>query len=189
MNVLVWQWGRRGAGPLIGAGLARGFDALPEVRGLLSLPVQAEIMRGAAPLDCALPVETYQGMAGFLRRAATAPLAVAPLARRLRALGVDVAVCAMPGPLDLLMAAALRRNRTKFAVIVHDADAHPGDGLPFQMELQRRLVRQADAVVVLSAHVAARAACARTCRRRKPVLRTTLAAVRVRRGGGAAGGA
>ena len=62
----------------------------------------------------------------------------------------------MPAPLDLLMAAALRRAGVPMLVVVHDADAHPGDGFPLQMRLQRRLVRRADAVAALSGHVAAR---------------------------------
>jgi glycosyltransferase involved in cell wall biosynthesis len=37
---------------------------------------------------------------------------------------------------------------------VHDAELHPGDGMPFQMALQRLLCRNADAVGALTAHVA-----------------------------------
>jgi glycosyltransferase involved in cell wall biosynthesis len=73
-----------------------------------------------------------------------------------RALSPDLALCAMPGPLDLVMQTALRRERIPCAVVVHDADPHPGDGYPMQMALQRLLVRRADAVVALSEHVANR---------------------------------
>jgi glycosyltransferase involved in cell wall biosynthesis len=59
----------------------------------------------------------------------------------------------MPGPLDLAMHTALRRAGIPYAVVVHDADLHPGDGTLLQMTLQRALVRRADAIVVLSAHV------------------------------------
>ena len=54
------------------------------------------------------------------------------------------------------MLAALRRNRVPVVVVAHDADAHPGDGLPLQMVLQRQLLNRADAVVALSDHVAER---------------------------------
>ena len=57
----------------------------------------------------------------------------------------------MPAALDPVMAWALRRAGIPFAVIVHDADKHPGDGLPLQMLLQRHVVRQADALVALTA--------------------------------------
>jgi glycosyltransferase involved in cell wall biosynthesis len=78
---------------------------------------------------------------------------VPALVSHIRQLAPDAAICVMPGPLDLLMAKALRRLRTPFIVLVHDVDFHPGDGLPFQMVLQRRLCRQAATVGALSAHV------------------------------------
>jgi glycosyltransferase involved in cell wall biosynthesis len=95
-------------------------------------------------------------MAGFLWRLILAPVMIPWLVGRLRALHPDLAVCAMPGPLDLLMLAALRLRRIPLAVIVHDADPHPGDILPAMVRLQRVLLRQADLIVTLSAHVADR---------------------------------
>ena len=156
MRVLVWQWGRRGAGPRFAADLARNFAAIPETETLLSLAAGAEILRSAAPPSCDLRFRTYGGVAGFAARALSAPLLVPRLAAWLRHNRVDVALCAMPAPLDLLMAAALRRARVPFAVVVHDADLHPGDAFPLQMRLQRRLLRHADGLFALSTHVADR---------------------------------
>jgi glycosyltransferase involved in cell wall biosynthesis len=156
MRVLVWQWGRRGAGPRFAAGLSEGFVALPGTEAVLSLSAQAEILRGPEAPDCALPVSTYEGLAGLARAWLLAPLRIGLLAARVRAARPDVALCAMAGPLDLVMAAALRRAGVRFALVVHDADAHPGDGFPLQMILQRALARRADALVTLSAHVADR---------------------------------
>ena len=65
----------------------------------------------------------------------------------------DLAICAMPGPLDPLMALALRLLGTRVVVIVHDADSHPGDGFPGQMHLQRLLCRMAHGLAVLCDHV------------------------------------
>ena len=62
----------------------------------------------------------------------------------------------MPGPLDLLLVAALGWTRIPFLVIVHDADSHPGERAPLLMWLQRRLIRHADGLVALSTHVADR---------------------------------
>ena len=174
MRVLVWQWGRRGAGPRFAVGLAAAFNRLPGVEGLLSLSRQAEIVSAEPGLRNDLPVETYSGAAGYLRRLLTLPFEVGPLARRLAALRPDLALCAMPGPLDLLPAAALQRAGVPFAVVVHDARVHPGDGLPFQMSLQRRLLRRADALVALSDHVAADVRASGVCAPSKPVLRATL---------------
>jgi len=53
----------------------------------------------------------------------------------------------------MIMILALRRIGVPSVVIVHDADAHPGDGFPFLMMLQRWLCRSADAVGALSGHV------------------------------------
>jgi glycosyltransferase involved in cell wall biosynthesis len=156
VNVLVWQWGRRGAGPRIAVELAAAFSRLPGVRGLLSLSDRAEILVGPSPPVCDLPVATYGGIAGFVWRLLQAPATVLWLGRRLRALRPDLAVCAMPGPLDLLMLAALRQRRIPVVVIVHDADPHPGDTLPVMVRLQRVIVRGADVLVTLSAHVADR---------------------------------
>jgi glycosyltransferase involved in cell wall biosynthesis len=152
-RVLVWQWGRFGGAPRFAVHLAEGLAELPNVEVSLSLSGGAEILREAAPPKCDLVVETYASLLGFLIRLATLPFGIAALARRVGALRPDIAICAQPGPLDLLMAAALRRLRIPFVVVVHDADAHPGDGFPLQMVLQRALCRQANAVAALTSHV------------------------------------
>ncbi|MBW4093879.1 MAG: glycosyltransferase family 4 protein [Proteobacteria bacterium] len=155
MKVLIWQWGRRGGAPRFAAALAAGCAGLDEVEAVLSLAADADILHGANPPPCALPIATYRGVAGLAWRALTAPVMIRRLAATLRRLRPDLAVCAQPGPLDLVMAAALRRVGVAFAVIVHDATPHPGDGVPLLFALQRALIRRADTVVVLSDHVAA----------------------------------
>lgn len=153
MKILVWQWGRRGAGPRFGACLAAALRNRPGVDVTLSLCRDAEIMAGPGAPRCEMPVRTYQGIASFLLRVATAPVALLLLMARLRRVRPDLAICAMPGPLDLLMALALRPFGTRLVVVVHEADTHPGDGFPFQMLLQRLLCRYAGGLAVLCAHV------------------------------------
>ncbi len=155
MRLLIWQWGRRGAGPRYAVEMAAALRQAPGVEPVLSLSRQSEIMLGGLA-TCELPVGTYTSLPGWALRLASAPLAAPGLARRLRALRLDAALCAMPGPLDLLMAMALRRAGVPFAVTVHDADPHPGDVLPVQAFFQRRLLRRAEALVALSSHVAQR---------------------------------
>jgi glycosyltransferase involved in cell wall biosynthesis len=152
-RVLVWQWGRFGGAPRFATFLAEGLAELPAVDVFLSLSRSAEILREASPPRCDLPVDTYSNVWGFLWRVVTAPVALPGLVRRIRQLRPDIAICAQPGPLDLLMAAALRWLKIPFCVLVHDADAHPGDGFPMQMWLQRALCRRSDAVGALTAHV------------------------------------
>lgn len=156
MKLLIWQWGRFGAGPRVAAELASACRTLPDVEIVLSLARGAEMLRGPEPPRCELPVSTYDGLASFALRLLGAPLFLPLLSRRLRALGIDAGLCAMPGPLDLVMGAALHRIGARYALMVHDADPHPGDGFPMQMQLQRRLITQADALVALSSHVAGR---------------------------------
>ena len=156
MRILVWQWGRFGAGPRVAADFAALFNSLPGTDAALSLAARAEILASPTRPRCELPVPTYQSVAGYAARVLRSPLFVPWLARRIAALQPAVALCAMPGPLDLAMDAALRRIGVPYAVVVHDADLHPGDGYPLQMALQRRLLRRADAIVVLSDHVRAR---------------------------------
>jgi glycosyltransferase involved in cell wall biosynthesis len=153
MRVLVWQWGRRGAGPRFAAALADGLRCLPGTEVVLSLSTGAEILRASDPPECRFPMSTYSGVAGLTAQWLRAPWVVARLARRLKALDSHVAICAMPGPLDLMLLAALRWIDVPAVVIVHDADPHPGDATPFLMFLQRRLLRRADAVAALSRHV------------------------------------
>jgi glycosyltransferase involved in cell wall biosynthesis len=155
-RVLVWQWGRFGAGPKIAVALADALRALPDTQVALSLSEQAEILTGAAPPICELPVPTYSGILGLVWRMIASPWTILTLRGRLRALRPEVAICAMPGPIDLLMIAALRPFGTRSVIMVHDADAHPGDGLPLQMWLQRLLCRRASAVASLSTHVGRR---------------------------------
>src|SRR5262245_9380800 len=62
----------------------------------------------------------------------------------------------MPGPLDLLMVAALRLAGARIVVVVHEADCPLGDGFPLQVTLQRLLCRAVDKIAVLTGHVAER---------------------------------
>ena len=153
MRLLIWQWGRRGAGPRYAMEMAAALQGVSGVTPLLSLSRQAEIMEGGIA-TCDLSVDTYRSAVGWAARLASAPVMVPRLVRQLRALRPDVALCAMPGPLDLVMAAALRRLKVPFAVVVHDADLHPGEVLRLQAVFQRHLLRRAGALVALSEHVA-----------------------------------
>ena len=155
MRLVVWQWGRRGAGPRFGLHLSEGLAAQPDIEPTLSLSNQAEIMRGRPPGGHDLPVSTYDGFSGFARRVLTASHQVTALTARLRAIRPDAAVCAMPAPMDFIMSAALRRLGVPYTVVVHDAERHPGDGVPLVvMALQRRLVAGASGIVALTSHVA-----------------------------------
>jgi len=166
LRVLVWQWGRRGAGPRFAAELADGLRQTGMAEPLLSLSARAEILTGPAAPDCQVPIDTYGSLAGLLARLLTAPVLLGRLWLRLRSLRPDLAICAMAGPLDLLMAAVLALLRIPYALVVHEAEAHPGDAWQVQYSLQRRLARHAAVLVALSGHVAASLAAQAGGRRR-----------------------
>ena len=152
-RVLVWQWGRFGGAPRFAAQLAEGLAEVPDVKVFLSLSRGAEILKEDPAPVCDLPVATYTSHTGYVARATSAPFTLPSLITRVKRLRPDLAICAQPGPLDLMMAAALRWLRIPFVVVVHDADAHPGDGFRGQMRLQRALCRRATIVAALTAHV------------------------------------
>ncbi len=155
MRVLVWQWGRFGAGPRVAVELAEGLLAAGSANVSLSLASGAEILADQG-VWAALTVPTYRSPAGVAFRFLASPLMRPELARRVASFRPDVAICAMPALLDGEMASVLRRLGVPFAVVIHDADLHPGDGVPLQMRIQRRLMRQASALIALSSHVETR---------------------------------
>ncbi|GBR09387.1 glycosyltransferase [Acetobacter oeni] len=170
-RVLVWQWGRRGAGPRFALNLAEAIDSLPGLDVVLSLSARAEILAGDKKVPVRmLPMETYGSLPGLLMRLLQAPVLVPHIMRAVRARRPDFAICAMTGPLDLLMAVALRCSGVPYAVVVHDAVMHPGDGFPLQFMLQRLLLWRADVMVVLSRHVAAQLRQQRVLRGREIVM-------------------
>lgn len=158
IRVLVWQWGRRGAGPRVATEMVLGLGGVPGCEAMLSLSTGAEMLSGRSLACVDLPVATYRNGLGFVGRVLMAPFRRRSLLRRISALAPDVAICAMPGPLDLEMASALRQLRIPFLVVVHDADRHPGDGSMIQMLLQRRLMERSNGLVALTRHVADRLA-------------------------------
>ena len=156
MNVLVWQWGRFGAGPRYALELVRAFATHSDGQAMLSLSQGAELLQTREVTDCDLPMRTYSSIAGLVGRIVGAPILIPRLARRLRQLEIDIAVCAMPAAMDFIMSAALKLARIPYVVVLHEADPHPGDRFPSQLVLQRWLARGAVAIFALSSFVAAR---------------------------------
>lgn len=175
MKVLIWQWGRRGGGPRFAQDLACGFMAASDGRQrydvTLCIARQSEL-RAEAMADHVLTVPTYMSMPGFLLRALTSPVLVWRLVRHFRPMRPDMAICAMPGPLDLVMVAAMRFLGVPVTVFVHDWNLHPGDGYRGQLFLQRMLLRHADRVGLLSRHVAEQFTPSGRNRRKMPLIAT-----------------
>jgi glycosyltransferase involved in cell wall biosynthesis len=153
MKSLVWHWGRRGAGPIVAARLAEAIAALPGQEAALSLPRTAEILQGPGAPLCAWVEPTYDTRLGYLWQRLLTPVLGARTRRHLRELRPDIAICAMPALLDGRMLAGLKALNIPYAVIVHDATAHPGDALSFHALDQRQALRGARHLFCLSSHV------------------------------------
>lgn len=155
MKILVWHWGRRGAGPLVAARLAAAINQLPGHRAMLSLAAGAEILSEPDAPICDWAEPTYSNAAGYLLARVAGLLLAGSVTRRLTRLRPDFAICAMPALLDSRMTAGLRTRKIPYAVIVHDGTAHLGEGFNFHVLGQARLLREAKTLFALSGHVAA----------------------------------
>jgi glycosyltransferase involved in cell wall biosynthesis len=155
MRILVWHWGRRGAGPIFAVQLSSALSTITGAKTFLSLAASAEILRqpGAAGCDWAEP--TYESAAGYVAQRLAGPFVRNRTISRLQTIKPDIAICAMPALLDQRMIQALVKTGIPYAVVVHDATAHPGEELNFRMLDQPWLLRNAFALFPLTAHVEA----------------------------------
>jgi glycosyltransferase involved in cell wall biosynthesis len=153
MRLLVWHWGRHGAGPIFASWLSRALAAIPGMESALSLAAGAELLAQAETLRCDWQEPIYRHAAGYAMQRLASPFFCRRTLAKLQAVKPDFAICAMPALLDRRMIWALRRSGIPYGVIVHDAAAHPGDGLRFRLLGQTQLLRHASALFTLSAHV------------------------------------
>lgn len=153
LNILIWQWGRRGAGPKTAVEFFRAVTTLPNIKAFLSLSEQAEIVEKDKNIQVDLPISTYVSVWGYICRIIQAPLLVACLYNYIKNHKIDIAVCTMPGPMDLVMAITLKLLRIPYVVVVHDVHPHPGDGYLFQHFLQKILIKNSRLTVTFSKYV------------------------------------
>jgi len=122
---------------------------------MLSLPAAAEIISGPDAPRCDWQEPTYETRLGYITQRLLNPLLRRRTAAHLRLLQPDIAICAMPALLDGRMLAGLKELNIPYAVIVHDAEAHPGDAWSFHALGQRQALRGARHLFCLTRHVEA----------------------------------
>jgi glycosyltransferase involved in cell wall biosynthesis len=154
VKLLVWHWGRRGAGPIFAVQLRDALSALG-CDTALSLAEGAEILAPPSTVQCEWAEPTYTNAADYLLQRTASLLPSRRGLADLQKIKPDMAICAMPALLDKRMLQALRQSRIPYAVLVHDATAHPGDRLTFRLLGQARLLRDAAILFPLSSHVEA----------------------------------
>ncbi|GAA0575495.1 hypothetical protein GCM10009416_12700 [Craurococcus roseus] len=174
MRLLLWYWGRRGAGGQLTLALAEALARRPDAAPALSLSRQADLLAETTALG--LPtdaVDTYNSAAGFVLNLPRAPFLARRLVAQARAHRADAVVSVMSHLWTALAAPALRRADIPFVPLVHDAARHPGDpGLWWDWRLDREL-DAASAAIALSGAVEA---ALRARRPRLPVARLPLGA-------------
>lgn len=160
-RVLLWHWGRAGAGAKFTMELAREIKELPGLEVEVS-GARGSDLHGLAP-SLGVPihdVSTFEGDRSSWRGKVAAALGLGRLP--LNALGfrrllaerrIDVALCTMQAIWDAATLPALLHGPTRSVLVLHDAFFHPGDEYPLRYAVLRRQIQAADALIVLSDHV------------------------------------
>jgi glycosyltransferase involved in cell wall biosynthesis len=148
VRLLLWYWGRKGAGGQLTLSFARALQRRADVQVALSVSAQADLLPDLAALGLPMDaVPTYASAAGF----AAGFLRVPSLSRRLRrqalAFRADAVVSVMTHLWTPLVAPGLQRAGLRYVPMVHDAEPHPGDpGLFWEWRLTRELDAAAAAI-------------------------------------------
>ena len=162
-RVLVWHWGKEGAGAKFTGALARGLSDMPGTELAVSAAISSDLARDISdgtdlPLQS---VKTFEGDKATWSGRFAAGLGLLGLPRigaefsgALAEFGPDVALCAFQSIWDLAALPVLRRAASRFVLVLHDAEPHPGDRYPMRGAVLGWEVKTADALIALSDHVA-----------------------------------
>jgi glycosyltransferase involved in cell wall biosynthesis len=150
-RTLLIYWGRRGSLSQIVLDLARIHDDAAMVSISRQNELYAEIEKTGVPL---LPVDTFEQDYGALLHVWRLLRIRRELARAVRRESIERVVVLMPHVWTPLVASALRTAGARYVVVVHDAQAHPGDRTGWLNDWLLRDAAKADRVIALSRHVA-----------------------------------
>jgi glycosyltransferase involved in cell wall biosynthesis len=165
-RVLVWHWGKEGAGAKFTGALARGLRDMPGTELAVSAATSSDLARDISdstdlPLQS---VKTFEGNKATWSGKLAAGFGLLGLPRigaefsgALAEFGPDVALCAFQSIWDLAALPVLRRAASRFVLVLHDAEPHPGDRYLMRGKVLGWEVQTADALIALSAHVASEA--------------------------------
>lgn len=155
LRLLFAYWGRRGAGPTLTEAMVRAALQDPALRVGISFARQGERAQNLSTLTPdPLVIDSFDSAIGALAATARLPALHHRLAREIRARGVDWVITVMPHLWGRLLASAAHQAGARYAVIVHDAQAHPGEESWLLDRLATAEIKAADRVIACSAHVA-----------------------------------
>jgi len=162
-RVLLWHWGKEGAGAKFSSALARGLRDLPGTEIAISAASSSDLEREiSGSTDLPLQsVRIFEGNKASLSGKLAAGFALLGLPRigaeffgAMEEFRPDVALCAFQSIWDLAALPVLRRAASRFVLVLHDAEPHPGDRYPMRGVVMGWEVKAADALIALSDHVA-----------------------------------
>ena len=153
-NVLIWYWGRTGAGPLYALELMRAMRHRPDLRLSASIAagnaMLAETRALGLPLDI---VPTYSSAAGF----AAATLRLPAMRRRFRRWldenKFDIVLSTMSHLWTALFVDCVTASGAAYIPVLHDATPHPGEAQPLWRLRRQREIRHAAHLITLSESV------------------------------------
>ena len=153
--MLFAYWGRRGAGPTLTEAMVRAAQTDPELTVEVSFSRNGERADALARLAARpLPIDTFDTAAGALWASLRLPSLRRSLIQEIKARRIDWVVTVMPHLWGRMLASAAHAAGSRYAVIVHDAQAHPGEESRLLDRLAASEIRAADRVIACSSHVA-----------------------------------
>ncbi|MEI9902231.1 MAG: glycosyltransferase family 4 protein [Hyphomicrobium sp.] len=156
-GVMFSYWGRRGALSQLALEVGRTAVAQQDIAATMSVSRQNEIFPAFCELGPALfPVDTFARNTGIITDAWRIPPLRRHLVEKIRSDGIKTVIELMPHVWSPFIMPAVRTAGARYVTIIHDADAHPGDGTSWAKLITDRSMRSADVVVTLSQSVAAK---------------------------------
>lgn len=154
MKLLVWHWGRRGAGPLYALKMSEALTEVPGIDVSVSYSKQNDYVDDFRSLDVPkLEVYTFSTTLEGVTRSLGLPLLRRRFDRFLSDNGIDAVYCPMWHPWNSAMVTLLPKRGVPFVLTVHDAVRHAGDSGRIQRWVEGYEQRHANAFVALSQHV------------------------------------
>ena len=155
IKLMLWYWGRRGFPVRLADDLIRYLASRDDVRLTVSLSRQSEgFAAGHGDTAASFHVDTFRSAASMAAALFRLPRLKRDLARFAQENEVEVVFALMRHPFSPLVFRALRRQKQRVLLAVHDALPHPGDSFPFWDRHFRLDLKATDGVVVMSEAVA-----------------------------------
>lgn len=156
-RILLWHWNRKGGGPRYTWELARALAERNDVEVAVSFSRQSDYADAMRALELpSFEVDTYQSARGYAAGFLRLPLLRRRFAAFLRAQQTDLVISTMSHLWSPFVAPTLRRIGMPYCLVAHDAEPHPGEASRLRRWTLARDIGQADALVALTHHVAAR---------------------------------